>query len=122
MIIFFGIGAWVTTLPLLFGLIESFNIQLVVFLVSSILSLLLFRKKGKQIFEGKRSGRLAPDRSLEDIKGEKVVVVEAIKANMLGGKVEFHGTLWEAEADVPIDKGAVVEIVDRVNLTIKVKP
>jgi len=37
-IIFFGIGAWVTTLLFLFGLIESFNIQLVVFLVSSVRS------------------------------------------------------------------------------------
>jgi membrane protein implicated in regulation of membrane protease activity len=121
-IVFFGIGAWVTTFLLLLGLIPSSNSQLLVFLVSSILCLALFRKKGKQIFEGKRSGRLAPGQSIDDVRGERAVVVEAIKSGGMGGKVEFHGTLWEADSDVDIGKGAVVEIIDRVNLTLKVKP
>jgi membrane protein implicated in regulation of membrane protease activity len=120
-IIFFGLGAWVTTLLLLLGLIDSSNIQLLVFLVSSILSLILFRKKGRRIFEGKTSGKLAPDQSLDDIKGQKAVVIETIKPKT-GGKVEFHGTVWEAESDVPIEKGTVVQIVDRFDLTMKVKP
>jgi membrane protein implicated in regulation of membrane protease activity len=121
-IIFFGIGAWITALLLLLGLIKSFDSQLVIFLISSVASLIFFRKKGRSIFEGKTSGKLAPDQSLDDIKGEKAVVVEAVLPNKLRGKVEFHGTLWQAESDVPIEKGAVVEIVDRVNLTVKVKP
>ena len=121
-IIFFGIGAWITALLLLLGLLKSFNSQLLVFLVTSVASLVIFRKKGRGVFEGKTSGKLGPDQSLDDIKGEKAVVVEAVLPNKLGGKVEFHGTLWEAESDVPIKKGAIVEIVGRVNLTVKVKP
>jgi len=120
-IIFFGIGAWVTTLLLLLGLLNSSNSQLLVFLVSSIVSLILFRKKGRQIFEGKISGKLAPGQSLDDIKGQKALVVESIKPKT-GGKVEFHGTVWDAESDVPIEKGTVVQIVERSDLTMKVKP
>jgi membrane protein implicated in regulation of membrane protease activity len=117
-IIFFGIGAWITALLLLLGLLKSFNSQLLVFLATSVASLIIFRKKGRSIFEGKTSGKLAPDQSLDDIKGEKVVVVEAILPEKVGGKVEFHGTLWEAESDVPIEKGAVVEIVGRARIVI----
>jgi membrane protein implicated in regulation of membrane protease activity len=120
-IIFFGIGAWVTTLLLLLGLLNSSNSQLLVFLVSSIVSLILFRKKGRQIFEGKTSGKLAPGQSLDDIKGQKALVVESIKPKT-GGKVEFHGTVWDAESDVLIEKGTVVQIVERSDLTMKVKP
>jgi inner membrane protein len=121
-VIFFGIGAWMTALLLLIGVLKSFNSQLLVFIITSIVSLIIFRKKGKRIFEGKTSGKLAPNQSVDDIKGEKALVVEAVLPGKLGGKVEFHGTLWEAEADEPIERGSVVEIVGRVNLTVKVKP
>ena len=39
----------------------------------------------------------------------------------LGGKVEFHGTNWEAQAEQEIAEGAVVEIVGKDNITLKVR-
>lgn len=121
-IIFFGAGAWITALALMLGLIETFNEQLIVFLVSSIVSLVLFRKQGQHYFEGKVSGKLAPGESLDDVHGKKAVVISAIKPKALGGKVEYNGTPWPAEAEVEIEAGTVVEIISRNNLTLKVKP
>lgn len=121
-IIFFGIGAWITALAIWLGLATSFSAQLVTFLVSSVVSLILFRKQGMRYFGGKVSGKLRPDQSLDDVKGEKAVVVAAIKPKSLDGKVEFNGTMWAAESDVAIAPGAVVEVIERTNLTLKVKP
>jgi membrane protein implicated in regulation of membrane protease activity len=121
-IIFFGAGAWITALALMVGVIDSFNEQLLVFLASSIFSLVVFRKRGQSYFEGRVSGKLAPGESLEDVHGQRAVALTAIKPKMLGGKVEYHGTPWPAEAEVEIEAGTVVEIIRRNNLTLIVKP
>ena len=47
-------------------------------------------------------------------------MIEAITPKA-GGKVEFHGTNWEAHADGDIAEGAVVEIIGKDNITLKVK-
>jgi len=121
-IIFFGIGAWITALAIWLGVVTSFSGQLLTFLVSSVVALALFRKQGMRYFGGKISGKLRPDQSLDDVKGEKAVVVTAIKPKSVDGKVEFNGTMWAAESDVAIAPGTVVEVVERTNLTLKVKP
>lgn len=120
-IIFFGVGAWITALGIWTGLLESFTSQLIIFLLGSVLSLVLFRRQGKKYFEGKISGRLPAGKDLDDITGEHAVVVETI-APHAAGKVEFHGTHWQAQADMKIEKGTTVEIAARTNLTLKVKP
>lgn len=121
-IIFFGIGAWVTTLAIWLGWAESFTTQLLIFLVSSILSLVLFRKQGKNYFQGRVSRKVDDVTALDDVKGERAVVVEDILPTRLSGKVELHGTRWDATSDQEIHKGALVEILQRDNLTLKVKP
>lgn len=121
-IIFFGVGAWITALLVGFGLLTSFNAQLLVFLVTSVLALVLFRKQGKKYFEGRVSGIWNPRASMEDLRGERAVVISAITPNIPGGKVEYHGTTWNAEADVPIPQGQPVEIIERKNLLLIVKP
>lgn len=121
-IVFFGIGAWITALLTGLGLISSFNAQLLVFLVSSILSLALFRNKGKRLFEGKVTRVWNPESSMEDVRGQRAVVLQAITPGAPGGRVEFHGTSWNAEADVAITAGQSVEITGQDNLTLRVKP
>jgi inner membrane protein len=121
-VLFFGIGAWLTALGIWMGVLDSFNAQLLVFILGSILSLVLFRKRGKRYFEGKVTGKLPEGMSIDDIAGTKAVVVVSIMPNTLGGRVEFHGTIWEAEAEVPVEKGAIVEILERSNLRLKVRP
>ncbi len=120
--IFFGIGAWITALGVLVGVADAFNVQLLLFLVSSILSLVLFRKQGKKYFRGRVSHTLDDVAALDDVRGGRAIVVEDIVPSTLSGRVEFHGTLWKAIADGEIKKGTPVEILERHDLTLKVKP
>ncbi len=118
-IFFFGIGAWVTAVTTWLGFTGSLESQLMVFLGSSLVSLYLFRRKGVQAFKGKVSG-VSVD--VDDIRGARAVVTVEIDPKGVEGKVEFHGTSWAAESDVRIAAGTVVEVVERTNLTLKVKP
>ena len=118
-IFFFGIGAWITGLVCFFVDIDV-NVQLIIFLVSSVVLLLLFRKRIKGMFE-KKEGEYPNLESPDEFRGRKVKVVREIAPDS-PGKVEFRGTQWAAEADVSISEGATVEIVDKSNITLKVKP
>jgi membrane protein implicated in regulation of membrane protease activity len=121
-IIFFGIGAWVTTVCIWLGWADAFSTQLIIFLVASIVSLVLFRKQGKNYFQGRVSRKVDDVATLDDVTGERAVVVEDILPTTLAGKVELHGTRWNATSDEEIHKGTLVEILRRDNLTLKVKP
>ncbi len=120
-VIFFGVGAWVTALLIAFGLLPSFNAQLLSFMLASVASLLLFRKKGRSLFEGRRAGGYGANDAVDSVVGEKAYVVADIAPNA-PGKVEFNGSHWQAEAGVAIAKGTTVAIVERRNLTLIVKP
>jgi inner membrane protein len=120
-IFFFGVGAWITALCIWIGFAPTGDIQMSIFLVSSLGVLVLFRRKGKDYFLGKVSGILGRDQLIDDIRGEHAVVMRDITPGVLGGKVEFHGTLWDAAADEPITKDTTVEIVDRKDLTLIVR-
>ena len=119
---FFGIGAFITAITAWAGLTNSLAIQMVVFILSSLFFLFLLRKKMSDVFKGKISGKLSKGDSIDSIEGERAVVVAPIHSDGLAGKVEFHGTIWEAQSDSEIEKDAIVEIVNRENLTLKVKP
>ncbi|MBI5473670.1 MAG: NfeD family protein [Ignavibacteriae bacterium] len=121
-IIFFGIGAWVTAACIWLGFADALNTQLLIFIISSVLSLVLFRKQGKDYFRGRVSGKLDDVAKLDDVKGDRALVVEDIVPARLSGKVEFHGTNWNAVADAEIKKGTPVEILGREDLTLRVKP
>ena len=119
-LVFFGAGAWIISFLLWVGVPISFTSQLFLFLIASVLLLIVFRKYGNKYFKGKIS---KPDvaGAIDDIKGERAIALSDIDPS-IGGKVEFHGTLWNAESAVAISKGASVEVLERNNLTLKVKP
>ena len=121
-IIFFGIGAWITALCVSLGIVDSFSGQLAVFLITSILTLILFRNKGRRYFKGRVAQVAGAEDALDSPRGQKAVAVTDIVPRTLGGKVEFNGTTWEAESEVRIPKGSTVEIVERRNLVLVVKP
>lgn len=119
-IIFFGIGAWLVSLTC--AIIDiSLTTQLIIFLISSILLLAVFRKRFKSLFTGDSPAFKDMEKALDDFTGKKVLVTRAIEPNA-AGKVEFHGSYWDAESDVAIEEGAMVEIVEKNNITFKVKP
>ena len=118
-ILFFGVGAWVVMLLTLF-LDLSLNAQLAIFLVSSIMVLILFRRILKKAFHGYEKGEQDLGEELDEFLGHRATVLERISLDMCG-KVEFKGSQWAAEAKEDIGEGEVVKIVGKENLTLKVK-
>ena len=116
---FFGIGAWIVALVCLITDI-GINTQLIIFIISSVLSLLLLRKWLKGVFVGHVKSKQDMTADLNEFIGERAVVKEKIMPKA-GGKVELHGTNWEAYADEEIEAGAIVEIIEKDNITLKVK-
>ena len=118
-IIFFAIGAWVVAAVCLIAP-QDLTVQLGIFLASSILSLLVARRWLKGAFKGFGAANADMNTDLEDFVGQRAVVTKAITPTT-AGKVEFHGTGWNAEADVEIAEGAPVRIIQKDNLTLKVE-
>lgn len=115
--VFFGIGAllvgvlcWV--MPL------SLNLQLLIFIFTSVVLLISLRKHFASWY-----ARSSADVNIDfdDFLGHKAVVSMRITPTQVG-KIEFRGSYWEAESNVDIAKGAPVEIVDKKNITMIVKP
>jgi len=117
--LFFGIGAWtVAILCLFFDL--PLDIQFIVFITVSIITLIFLRKHFKKLYQGSMDkSKFGPD-ELEEFIGHKAQVVKEITPD-LQGKVEFNGTQWKAESDEEIKVSAIVEIIEKNNLTLKVK-
>jgi len=118
-ILFFGIGAWIVAVTCLVTA-PSLNVQLLIFIGSSVLSLLLLRSWLKGLFMGHVTGKQDLTQDLSEFVGERAVVVQAI-APKRPGKVELHGTHWTAEADAELAVETAVEVVAKDNLTLKVK-
>jgi len=121
-IFFFGVGAWIVAIVCLLSshVYGSINAQLIIFIISSVLSLLILRKWVKGVFLGHSGAKQDLTEDLKEFVGERAIVIEAITPKA-GGKVEFHGTNWEANADGEIAVGVVVEIIGKDNITLKVK-
>lgn len=118
-IVFFAVGAWVVAAVCLFTEI-SLNAQLGLFIAASVLSLLVARRWVKGVFQGFGVSKQDMSVDMEDFVGQRAVVTKAITPTTRG-KVEFHGTDWNAEAQEEIGAGVTVEIVQKDNLTFKVK-
>jgi membrane protein implicated in regulation of membrane protease activity len=119
-VFFFGVGALLVAAICLFANI-SLNVQLLVFLITSVAFLLALRNRLKGIFSGFSKSRPSMSQNPPEFIGEKVTVLQAITP-IQPGMVEMHGTNWKARADVAISAGAVVEIIGSENLTLVVKP
>jgi len=119
-IAFFAFGAWVVAaVHLCYPL--TLNQQLALFIMASVLSLALARSWLKNMFTGYVSSRSDGSVDLGEFVGQRAMVIQKITPK-LPGRVEFHGTTWQAEADGEIAEGTVVEIRQKDNLTLKVKP
>ena len=116
-IMFFGAGAWVTAIAsAIFDI--SLNMQILIFLVASLLGLVLLRKYIKKRFFSKKDEN-AQDQ-LEEFIGRKAMAVEQFKDGV--GHVEFKGTRWSARSDEPVSEGQWVTILSQESLTLNVKP
>ena len=117
-VIFFGLGAWLTALAfLLFDL--SFNAQLVVFIAASVLNLVLLRRLLLHKWSYPRYSR---NELSEEFIGKNCIVVENIVPGPVGGKVSFRGTTWTAKANTSIPAGETVRIRSKESIILFVEP
>lgn len=121
-IIFFGIGAWITALFVWLGFLESLNAQLIAFLGASIVSLVALRGWLQRTLQGRVSDQELSETRLDDFIGHKAKVTVAISPDTTDGRVDFRGTEWAATAKVAIASDATVRIVSKNNLTLRVEP
>jgi membrane protein implicated in regulation of membrane protease activity len=112
---FFAVAAWIVAiLSLAFDL--SLDTQLVIFLASSVITILLFRKWVKKIvFIRKHSSEL------EDEFLGKTGLAESFIGPGKDGKVDFRGTSWNAKSEDIIEKGESVTIIGNESITLIVK-
>lgn len=118
--VFFGVGAWVVSLALWLGVIESLPVQCVVFAVSSLLLLFLLRRYVTSWFVGNTLNQGC--NVDEEFIGKKVPVVQAIAGGDDTGKVELKGAQWTAYCEVPMDAGSHAIIVKREGIHFIVEP
>lgn len=117
-IFFFGLGAWITALVCLIGE-PGINVQIIIFAVTSVLSLIGLRKIiQKKFFYSK-------NKESEDVEDE-FTGKEALATSDFGGekngKVEFKGTTWKAESKSEIREGQRVMIIEKENFKLIVEP
>ncbi|MBN1132784.1 MAG: NfeD family protein [Bacteroidales bacterium] len=117
LVLFFGIGAWITALACALFRIDL-NVQIAVFLVSSLLGLVLLRKFLKKRFFDRKNTEI--EDQLEEFKGRRAKVVSDFVNG--SGQVEFKGTMWKAESGAPLKKGDSVIITGKDSITLIVNP
>ncbi len=101
-LVFFGAGAWITALAVLI-FEPTLNAQLLIFLISSVLSLALLRKSIKTRFANNRKETDTADLE-EDYVGKIVQAIEDFD-NHGRGRVSFRGSTWQATASGPVAAG-----------------
>lgn len=117
-IFFFGVGAWFTALVcLIFH--PGTDIQIVVFAVTSVLALVALRRMiQKRILYGKTDNSVFVEDEFTGKEGKALTdILPGSK-----GKVEFKGTTWSAESEMPVNEGDFVIIVKKDNFNLTVKP
>lgn len=115
-LLFFGFGAWVAGLFAFMNFLSSFAGQIVVFLAASLALLFVARPRLRK-WRQTRSLR-----NLNTLVGSFGVALTDIEPGSFLGKVEVHGTPWNAEAFEAIPRGARVTVVAQDNLTLTVEP
>jgi inner membrane protein len=117
-IFFFGVGAWISAL-LCLTTHASTNVQVIVFAVTSVLTLLLFRRLiQKKFFYSKEDHSGA----VEDEFTGKEAKALCDFGKGTDGKVEFKGTTWNARCESDVKKNDLVIILEKESFKLIVEP
>lgn len=116
-VVFFGCGAVLTGLCLWLFPTMPIELQLIVFGVISVVSLLVFRKMLKKKFFQKTTN--STDELADEYVGKQAVALSDFENGR--GKVEFKGTGWEATSSDEIHKGDTVLIISHESITLQVQ-
>ncbi len=118
---FFGVGAVLTAVLIWVGVLDSTIAQLIFFSVSSVVLLIALRRYFSKYLKGDVSNEGKYKITEEEFIGKRVKVVKRIEPNSVDGKIEFEGTLWNANSDETIEPGTMAEITSKDNITFNVK-
>lgn len=115
-IVFFGVGAWITALVCWFFNI-SVPLQVAIFTITSIVALVALRRRFNPSPED-----CGPDLT-EEFTGKTAIVEEPLSKGK-PGRVIFKGALWKAEtfSDDFLEKGRYVRIVKKESIILFVEP
>jgi membrane protein implicated in regulation of membrane protease activity len=105
-VVFFGVGAFIAGATAFFG--ATVPVQLVVFGVSSVILLILFRKMMADTFTGEK----AEDEEESNVIGQQAEVVDPIRPPQ-PGRIKFQGSFWSARSSEAVEQGSMVRIVKR---------
>ena len=121
-LIFFTIGSWIAAIVTLFIDVE-FTGQILIFIISSLISLFTLRKYSLKTFKGTTRDNIDDDYTDSKI-GKTAVVTKPISPHM-PGEIKVLGSYWRAIAESEITEGQSVLIESQESedgLTFKVKP
>lgn len=111
-LIFFGLGAWVTVAAVKCGWAETLASQMAWFSLSSVVLLFGLRSLFRGWFMGFSTSR-STRTDLDEFTGQEVVVIRAVRG-LERGLVEFKGANWSARAT---EEGVAYEAGERVRIT-----
>ena len=118
-ILFFGVGALITSIACWLGLADTMQTQLMIFSIASLACLLTLRKYVQKWFVGDSESESA-EMSTEFIE-QVVKVVIAIPGGAARGKVELKGADWNATSTEPHAVGDMVTVIERDGLNLIVE-
>lgn len=116
---FFAVGAWIVAIILLFTPLPI-NAQLLIFIATSVFTILLFRKWLKTLLWHRKDSQELLE---EEFLGRTALAITNILPGE-NGKVDFKGTTWDAMSEDIILQGNNVTITgnDSILLIVKLKP
>lgn len=111
---FIGMGALITALAVYLG-VKTISIQIIIFCLTSILMVALFRKTAKKLFAGHSDMK-------PDYVDEKVEVIEDILPGR-DGSVKYRGSKWIAYSEdlKIIPAGTIVKVIASEGIKLKVE-
>ena len=117
-VIFFGVGALLVAVLTFVGATASLWLQLLLFSVFSVISLLLFREPIMR-----RLYKAGPQRDLDTLVGEVGAAAEDLEPGKIG-RVEVRGAMWTARntSGNAVRRGERCVVVGRNELTLFIRP
>lgn len=106
-IVFFGVGAWAAALTA--ALWPGLEQELAAFLVVSVLSLFLLRRRLVATFQGRRT-EARPNGPEFAYTGRQAEVTQAIPAGG-EGEISLGGSFWRATSAAAVEQGATVRVL-----------
>lgn len=119
-LVFFGLGAWLTAATTWLGVTGGLTAQLLTFAFSSVLFLVVLRRRFRTRFFGYVGDAQSPENNLDDMTGQEVIVTSDIPAGGIG-EVEFKGAPWSGRSEAHLTAGTPAVIVGVEGITLVVR-